>query len=249
MSFPVAPFLFLPSAIKREVDVPVFHAQRVTDLATAARAVSRSVSDAKYTRTLPAPRASLANGAKSSTTAATASRNGSGLCSSAGPRPSSTRHRAPLDPDASHAPEERPAFRGVVAVAGGARRPMGGHKGYTVNVVVALLAGAPSGGGCTNPGRTALVNTMTSIAVDPAPFTDRAAYFAEIERYLTWVTGSPPKAPAGRVVLPGDIEAETRVERLRDGIPIDDTTWGKMVDSGLSASVTHDEIERLATDS
>jgi 2,4-dienoyl-CoA reductase-like NADH-dependent reductase (Old Yellow Enzyme family) len=40
MSFPVAPFLFLPSAIKREVDIPVFHAQRVTDLATAARAVS-----------------------------------------------------------------------------------------------------------------------------------------------------------------------------------------------------------------
>ncbi|MCQ8780758.1 oxidoreductase [Mangrovibrevibacter kandeliae] len=40
MSFPVAPFLFLPSAIKREVDVPVFHAQRVTDLATGARAVA-----------------------------------------------------------------------------------------------------------------------------------------------------------------------------------------------------------------
>jgi 2,4-dienoyl-CoA reductase-like NADH-dependent reductase (Old Yellow Enzyme family) len=40
MSFPVAPFLFLPSAVKREVDVPVFHAQRVTDLATAARAVA-----------------------------------------------------------------------------------------------------------------------------------------------------------------------------------------------------------------
>ncbi|MFK8250357.1 oxidoreductase [Ancylobacter terrae] len=40
MSFPVAPFLFLPSAIKREVDIPVFHAQRVTDLATGARAVA-----------------------------------------------------------------------------------------------------------------------------------------------------------------------------------------------------------------
>jgi NADPH-dependent 2,4-dienoyl-CoA reductase/sulfur reductase-like enzyme len=40
MAFPVAPFLYLPSAIKREVDVPVFHAQRVTDLATAARAVA-----------------------------------------------------------------------------------------------------------------------------------------------------------------------------------------------------------------
>lgn len=39
MSFPVAPFLHLPSSIKREVGIPVFHAQRVTDLATAARAV------------------------------------------------------------------------------------------------------------------------------------------------------------------------------------------------------------------
>lgn len=40
MSFPVAPFLYLPSAIKREVEVPVFHAQRVTDLASGARAVA-----------------------------------------------------------------------------------------------------------------------------------------------------------------------------------------------------------------
>ena len=39
MSFPVAPFLALASAVRREVGVPVFHAQRVTDLNTAARAV------------------------------------------------------------------------------------------------------------------------------------------------------------------------------------------------------------------
>jgi 2,4-dienoyl-CoA reductase-like NADH-dependent reductase (Old Yellow Enzyme family)/thioredoxin reductase len=39
MSFPVAPFLYLASAIKAEVDIPVFHAGRITDLATAARAI------------------------------------------------------------------------------------------------------------------------------------------------------------------------------------------------------------------
>ncbi len=39
MAFPVAPFLYLASAIKAEVDVPVLHAQRITDLATAAKAV------------------------------------------------------------------------------------------------------------------------------------------------------------------------------------------------------------------
>jgi len=40
MAFPVAPFLHLASAIRREVEIPVFHAQRITDFATAARAVA-----------------------------------------------------------------------------------------------------------------------------------------------------------------------------------------------------------------
>lgn len=40
MAFPVAPFLYLASAIRREVDIPVFHAQRITDFATAARAIA-----------------------------------------------------------------------------------------------------------------------------------------------------------------------------------------------------------------
>jgi len=40
MSFPVAPFLGLASAMKRALSIPVFHAQRITDVATAARAVA-----------------------------------------------------------------------------------------------------------------------------------------------------------------------------------------------------------------
>lgn len=39
MAFPVAPFLSLASAFRSELNVPVFHAQRITDLATASRAV------------------------------------------------------------------------------------------------------------------------------------------------------------------------------------------------------------------
>ena len=40
MAFPVAPFLPLASAFRSELNVPVFHAQRITDLATANRAVA-----------------------------------------------------------------------------------------------------------------------------------------------------------------------------------------------------------------
>lgn len=40
MSYAVAPFLYLASAVKAEVDVPIFHAQRITDVHTAARAIA-----------------------------------------------------------------------------------------------------------------------------------------------------------------------------------------------------------------
>jgi NADPH-dependent 2,4-dienoyl-CoA reductase/sulfur reductase-like enzyme len=40
MAFPIAPFLYLASAVKAAVDIPILHAQRISDVATAARAVA-----------------------------------------------------------------------------------------------------------------------------------------------------------------------------------------------------------------
>ncbi|MCP5365976.1 MAG: FAD-dependent oxidoreductase [Hyphomicrobiales bacterium] len=45
MSYPVAPFVYLAGAVKREVDVPIFHAQRISDVRTAARALSDGMAD------------------------------------------------------------------------------------------------------------------------------------------------------------------------------------------------------------
>ena len=129
---------------------------------------------------------------------------------------------------------------------GGALLTIGGHKGFVLNVMIDLLSGALSGGGCTKPGETVLVNTMTSIALDPAPITDPVAYFKEIARYGDWVTASPPAVPDGRVILPGDFEQETRAERQAKGIPIDQTTWQEIVGAGLSAGMTREGIDRLA---
>jgi len=130
--------------------------------------------------------------------------------------------------------------------AGGALLPVGGHKGYGLNVVADLLAGAFSGGGCSKPGVTQLVNCLTSIAIDPAPFTDHDVYVEEIKRYSEWVTGSPPKDPDGKVLLPGDIENQTREQRDRDGIPLDASTWDQIIEAGESVGVTREEIEKLA---
>ncbi|MGH8240995.1 MAG: FAD-dependent oxidoreductase, partial [Steroidobacteraceae bacterium] len=45
MSYPVVPFLSIASAVKAEVDIPIFHAGRITDLATAARVIEGGHAD------------------------------------------------------------------------------------------------------------------------------------------------------------------------------------------------------------
>ncbi len=129
---------------------------------------------------------------------------------------------------------------------GGALLPIGAHKGYCLNVMADILAGALSGGGCTAPGVTDLVNCMTSMAVDPNPFTDRNAYIEEIRRYTDWVTGSPPKEADGKVLLPGDKERQTREQRGREGIPLDDTTWNQILHAGETAGISRTDVEQMA---
>ena len=131
--------------------------------------------------------------------------------------------------------------------AGGAILPMAGHKGHGLTIIADLLAGALSGGGCTAPGVTLMNSSMTSIAIDPGPVTDREAYFAEIRRFCDWVTGSPPKDEAARVLLPGEIEHMTRAKRNRDSIAIDDETWRQIVETAASVGLDSDRFQELTS--
>ena len=103
-----------------------------------------------------------------------------------------------------------------------------------------------SGGGCTRPGVTVMANTMTSLAIDPTPFTDRDAYIAEITRYLDWVKGSPPSQPGGEVLLPGEVEQRSRADRLAHGVPLDDASWRQIVEAAVSVGIGEAETRRLA---
>jgi len=66
---------------------------------------------------------------------------------------------------------------------------------------------------------------MLSMAFDPAAFGDAGEFDDDVARLVAWVKASPPVAAGGRVLLPGEIEQETRSERLTNGLPIDDATW------------------------
>ncbi len=56
------------------------------------------------------------------------------------------------------------------------------------------------------------------------------AFKAEIARMAAWVKASPPVVAGGEVLLPGEIERRTRVERERDGVPLDAVTRRQIAD-------------------
>jgi uncharacterized oxidoreductase len=125
----------------------------------------------------------------------------------------------------------------------GAILSIAGHKGYGLGVIAEVLAGALTGGGCSNPNNAnRLANGMLSIILDQRMFQSEEAFAAEIERFITWVKSAETVAPGGEILMPGEIEARNRVQRVRDGIELDMTTWGQLVSVGKSVGVTIDPV-------
>jgi uncharacterized oxidoreductase len=108
----------------------------------------------------------------------------------------------------------------------GALLPFGGHKGYTLSVMAEMFAGALTGNGCTNPeSKQRLLNGMFSFIVDPARFPEETSYEQEMERFIAWVKSSRRLDDASEILMPGEIEARTRRDRLERGIAIEEPTW------------------------
>lgn len=107
---------------------------------------------------------------------------------------------------------------------GGALLPFGLHKGYGLSVLIEIVGGLLSGTGVSSlPGYDDTFGTVL-IAVDIGAFVPVDEFRRQSEEFCTLLGDTAP-AGDGRVLVPGEIEATTRAERLRDGIPLSDTTW------------------------
>jgi len=113
-----------------------------------------------------------------------------------------------------------------------------GHKGYGLAVLCEVLAGALTGGGCSDPANAGrVINGMLSVLLDPARFRPTDAFGDEIERFVAWVKSSAKATPDGEILMPGEVEQRTKERRLRDGIDVDDTTWSQLRDAARSVGV------------
>jgi hydroxycarboxylate dehydrogenase B len=111
----------------------------------------------------------------------------------------------------------------------GAILPFGGHKGFGLGIIADILAGALTGNGCSDPAHMdRLTNGMLSILLDPAAFQVGDSFAGEVNRFVEYVKSSTKVAPGGEILMPGEIEERNRVRRKREGIDLDETTWGQI---------------------
>jgi uncharacterized oxidoreductase len=130
----------------------------------------------------------------------------------------------------------------------GAILPIAAHKGYALSVLCEVLAGALTGGGCSNPANPnarRVLNGMFTVLVDPTVFTPGESFAGELHRLGAWVKASPPAEAGGEILVPGEPEDRKRAERLVTGLPLDDTTWAQLRETAALVGLPGEEIDAL----
>ena len=122
----------------------------------------------------------------------------------------------------------------------GAILPFGQHKGYALALVVEMLSGALSGGGCSRPSDQPYTheNAFFLMAIRTDSIRPRDEVMQQIDAMLDYVAASPPVDPAGEVLIPYQRELRARQRRLHDGIEIEQPTWDRIIALAESVGVS-----------
>jgi LDH2 family malate/lactate/ureidoglycolate dehydrogenase len=123
---------------------------------------------------------------------------------------------------------------------GGGLTPVGGtadmrsHKGYGLGMLVQILSATLSGAsfgpirqktqGADEPDNVG----HFFLALDPKMFRPEGAFEEDLDAVIDVLRQTPPANPALPVLVAGDLEAEARELRLREGIPIAQTLSDKI---------------------
>ncbi len=114
----------------------------------------------------------------------------------------------------------------------GALLPLGGiagHKGFGLGLAVEVLAGALSGAGCTRWESTRGGNAVFLMVASIEAFLPVDQFRSEAQRLMGYVKSSPRTAGFEQIQIPGELEAQHREKRVREGILIDENTWQQLL--------------------
>lgn len=109
----------------------------------------------------------------------------------------------------------------------GALLPVGGYKGSGLSMMIDVLTGALSGAGVGRAVQGTFDMTKeptkgdTFVAIHPEMFVSREQFLSSVERLKTDVKSGRVAKGFDQILLPGELELQTRTLRIREGIPLD----------------------------
>lgn len=134
------------------------------------------------------------------------------------------------DKDGNDTTDPRAALEGVLL-------PFGGHKGYAIALMVEILSGLLSGAGYGltmnehyNRHDVPINSGNLFAAIDIAKFTPADDFREQMDNMIRAIRNGTPRPNVQEILLPGDMEARTRDERLHTGIPLSEALRAELLE-------------------
>ena len=120
---------------------------------------------------------------------------------------------------------------------GGFLLPFGKHKGYAFSLLMCLLGGLS---GNFDVGRGAMGGQFM-LVLNVSAFTPLEAYQQGVRAFLDGIKSIPPAPSFDEVLVPGDYERRSRLQRLAHGVDVPDTTYQQILEWSERLNVSLDE--------
>ena len=87
---------------------------------------------------------------------------------------------------------------------------------------------------------------MLSIIIDPEAMGGTAFFEDEVDTFTNWVKSARPQPGVAEVLVPGEPERARKLDREKNGVPIDTTTWQQLVDTARKVRLNDTDIPQMA---
>lgn len=127
--------------------------------------------------------------------------------------------------------EGRPTTDPTAQQKGGVMLPLGGpegHKGYALSFLVETLSAVLPGLGFGIDPQGRHNDGAFLMAFDTNMFSPLEKFKQDVSDFARYLKETPPAEGFQEVLYPGEIEYRTEQQRRRDGIQIEDSTWGRL---------------------
>ena len=116
--------------------------------------------------------------------------------------------------------------------------PVGGHKGYSMALMVEVLGGIIARAGYSRETPGPVMNGIFMVVVDIARFVSPQNFRSEADDLIRYLKTSPLVPGVSEIMYPGEPEARSEAERLQKGIFVEEETWGQIVQAARDLGVT-----------